>query len=314
MLLTSAQGGSSGVAAIPGLHTPSTRPIAIVTGATSGIGAEVARLLAHRGYRLLLVGRNCDTLESIARSLAGENDGEAPPHVLATLDLETPDAIEPAIQAALPPCCAADVLINCAGVGLYRSFLDSSAADAVRLMNINYFAALELVRAILPGMLQRGRGHIINIASISSKVGPWGHSAYSPAKAALVSLTQTLAAEHAGSGVHFSYVNPGIVDTAYFTNPDVRGLWECVKGRAIPADFVAARIVRLLDRPRLELCVPRHYRALDFLRAIHPSLAHRVVAWQSRPKAPRAAKEASATSPTPTPSSPPAAAVRATQF
>jgi short-subunit dehydrogenase len=280
------------------------RPIAIVTGATSGIGAAVTARLAQRGYRLLLVGRRRETLEELARSLepasqAASSGVESSRHLVALIDFAQPLAIESVIKAALPDDAEADVLINCAGIGLYRSFLECTADDAARLMNVNYFAAAGLIRATLPRMLKRGRGHIINIASISSKVGPWGHGSYSPAKAALVSLTQTLAAEHSGSGVHFSYVNPGIVDTAYFTNPDVASLWARVRGRAITADAVAKRIVGLIDRPKLELCVPRHYRVLDWLLAIHPSLAHRVVARQSRPQSDARIVEPSKTAPLP---------------
>ena len=148
-------------------------------------------------------------------------------------------------------------------------------------MEVNYFASVATLRAVLPGMLERRRGHVINIASMATKMGPWGHAGYAAAKAALVSLTQTLAAEHHGEGVHFSYVNPGIVDTEYFD--ELGGLAERVRRWRISPDVAADRIVALLDRPRLELCIPAHYRLIDVLKALHPSLAHRIVRSQSRP-------------------------------
>lgn len=257
-------------------RSDSERPVAVVTGASSGIGAAAARRLAQRGYRTILMARR----EPALRTLADELTAFAPSSVIP-VDLNDPRAIGEAADAVLEHGKPA-VLINCAGVGVYRAFLEQDDAVHRRVMQINYFAAAQMVRRLLPAMIERGSGHVINVGSMSVKVGPWGHGAYAAAKAALVSLTQTLAAEYTECGVHFSYVNPGIVDTPYFRTADTAGLWEIVKHRAISADCVAAEMVGLLDRPRLELCVPRHYRMLDYLRAISPTLAHRIVARGSR--------------------------------
>jgi short-subunit dehydrogenase len=275
---------------IPGQDTTTISPRAVLTGASSGIGAALAVCLAQRGYELVLVARSSERLARLVEQLPASER-----HVWVSIDLARPAEIETSLFDALGTQADPDVLINCAGVGLYRPFLESSSDDAARLMNVNYFSAAELIRMLLPGMLSRGRGHIINVASISAKIGPWGHSAYAPSKAALVSLTQTLAAEHARSGVRFSYVNPGIVDTEYFINQDVAPLWQGVRKRAISAQSVARRITGLLDRPRLELCVPRHYRLLELLSAIHAGMAHRLVAWQSRPRRSTSAVSAPAT-------------------
>jgi len=178
-----------------------------------------------------------------------------------------------------------DALFNNAGFGHYGEFLSQPTELHERLWRVNYLAAVETTRALLPGMLARRRGHIINTCSISSKVGPWGHAGYAASKAALVSVTQTLAAEYAAqlSGVHFSFVNPGIVSTAYFEVGSYRRMWPRVKHRAISPEVVARRMVGLLDRPRLQLCVPWYYRFIDFIDALSPTLAHRIVAAESRP-------------------------------
>lgn len=253
-------------------------PLAIITGASSGIGREVAALLARRGYRTLLLARRTERLERLAQELSAL----APSHA-AGLDL----ADESAVDQTLPPLLAAhgpaDVLINNAGYGLYRAFLDHTPADHHRLMQVNYFAAMAMTRLVLPGMIRQGRGHIINIASMSSKMGPWGHTGYAAAKAALVAATQTLAAEHGHEGVRLSYVNPGIVSTDYFRTNSFFPLMKRVQRYAISSEYVAQKIVGLLDRPRLELCIPRYYRILDWIRAISPGLAHWLVARNSRP-------------------------------
>jgi short-subunit dehydrogenase len=259
-----------------GMTSNDPRPLALITGASSGIGESVARRIAARGLRTLLVARRVDRLERLAAELT-----KIAPSFAVPMDLADAETVEPAIARLLEEHGPAQVLVNNAGFGRYVPFMDHSHEDHRRLMEVNYFAAVAMLRAVLPGMLLRRRGHVINIASISAKMGPWGHAGYSAAKAALVSLTQTLAAEHSDDGLNFSYVNPGIIDTEYFD--ELGSLGARVGSRKIPADIVAEGIVGLLDRPRLELCIPRHYRFLDLIKALHPGLAHRMVRHQSKP-------------------------------
>jgi hypothetical protein len=162
--------------------------------------------------------------------------------------------------------------------------MEHRRGDHEKLLRINYLAAVEMIRLVLPGMLRTGRGHVINVASISSKIGPWGHAGYAASKAALVSLTQTLAAEYGTKKLHFSYVNPGVVDTAYYNGAEMGELWNVVSRHAIHADDVAEKMLRLIDRPRLELCVPGHYRLLDAVKMVSMRLAHWLVARGSRPR------------------------------
>ncbi|HEX7009271.1 MAG TPA: SDR family NAD(P)-dependent oxidoreductase, partial [Phycisphaeraceae bacterium] len=248
----------------------------IVTGASGGIGSCVAQKLAQRGYRIVLIARNRDRLAALARQIHPR------PCLAIPLDLTKPERIAPSLRGLLAEYGPVEVLVNNAGASIYSRFLDQTPQEHERLMRVNYLAAAEMIRLVLPAMLQRQRGHIINVASVAARVGPWGHAGYAAAKAALISLTQTLAAEHADEGVHFSYVNPGIVDTPYFRLPDKAPLWRKVRRYAITPQRVSDRIVSLLDRPRLELYVPRHFRLIDWLWLIHPRLAHQVVARQSR--------------------------------
>ena len=253
------------------------RPVAIVTGASSGIGRAVAVLLGRRGYHLAILARRAAKLEELAAELSRVTTSTVLP-----LDLARTEAIEAAIEGirAHGPI---ELLVNNAGGGLYRPFLAHSLDDFRRLMAVHYFAAVSTIRAVLPGMIERRRGHVINVASIAVKMAPWGHAGYAAAKAALAALTQTLAAEHAESPVRFSLVHPGIVDTEYFDDPSYETLRPRVRRHAISAEHAARRIVGLIDRPRLELCIPAHYRVMDWFRALSPSLTHRLVARQSRP-------------------------------
>ncbi|MEX0744523.1 MAG: SDR family NAD(P)-dependent oxidoreductase [Phycisphaeraceae bacterium] len=257
-------------------------PLAIVTGATGGIGACTARRLARRGYRVALLGRDIERLATLERELSADPSG--PGCVSLALDLADADARQRGLRELLDAHGPAEVVVNNAGYNHYCRFADTPAEAYARITEVNYVAAVQLTRLTLPAMLDRRRGWVINVASVSTRMGPWGHASYAAAKAALVAMTQSLAAEHPRSGVHFTYVNPGIVDTGYYTQPTMAPLWQAVRRHAIEPDRVARGIERLLDRPRLAVSVPRHYRVLDWLVALSPALAHRLVASQSRPR------------------------------
>ncbi|MFA9479466.1 SDR family NAD(P)-dependent oxidoreductase [Phycisphaerales bacterium AB-hyl4] len=258
--------------------TSKQAPLAIVTGATGGIGACVARRLSGRGYRVALLGRNMARLAELEGELA-----TGPGCVSLAVDLSQREARADALAGLLSEHGPAEVLVNNAGYNTYQRFAEMSAEAYADITEVNYNAAVELTRMVLPTMLERRRGWVVNVASVSTRMGPWGHSGYAAAKSALIAMTQSLAAEHAGSGVHFTYVSPGIVDTGYYSGPTMGGLWRSVRKHAISPDRVAIGIERLLDRPRLALSVPAHYRVLDWIVALSPALGHRLVASQSRP-------------------------------
>ena len=257
------------------------RPTAVVTGASSGLGRCLARALAQRGWATVVIARRAGRLEALADELAPM----APCTPLA-MDLSQSEGVGPRLLSFLEDKgIEPDALFNNAGFGFFGEFLSQPMDLHERLWRVNYLAAVETTRALLPGMLARRRGHVMNTCSICSKIGPWGHAGYAASKAALVSVTQSLAAEFPArsSGVRFSFVNPGIVSTDYFENDSYRRMWPRVKHRAIAPEVVARKIVGLLDRPRLQLCVPWYYRFIDFIDALSPTLAHRIVAAESRP-------------------------------
>lgn len=254
------------------------KPLAIITGASSGIGLSTAKLLAEQGYRTLLIARRADRIEALAAELSPKARSIALP-----LDLEDAAILEPSITQALQEHGPADVLINNAGHSICKPMLWQTLEDHRRIMQVHYFAAVQMIQATLPIMLDRQRGHIINVASIATKMGPWGHAAYAAAKCALVSLTQTMAADYAGRGVHFSYVNPGLVRTEFFDNPGYESIAPQVDKRGIPPEKVAQGICNLIHKPKLELCIPRHYRILDWFKAASPGWAHRIVTKGSTP-------------------------------
>ena len=253
-------------------------PLAVVTGASSGIGAATAEALADRGYRTVLMARREERLRELADRLS-----ETAPSTALPLDLVDPEAVYTAFSRIVDEHGVPNVLVNAAGYGHYAAFLDHDTDELHRLMQVNYWAPLQAIRAVLPRMVEEGRGHIFNVSSISAKMGPWGHSGYAAAKAALVSLTETLAAEHAETPVRFSCVIPGIVRTEFFDRPTYARFSDANQRRAIPPQRLARAIVRAIDRPRLQIVVPAHYRMVDLMRWLAYEWTHRLVGRQSRP-------------------------------
>lgn len=262
-------------------NPPDSQPTAIITGASSGIGEQTARLLAKRGYATVLIARRVDRLNDLAREL----QSHAPSTPLG-IDLAEPGAVQRGIEIITSRHPRIDVLINNAGYGNYQPFLDQSLETHRRLYEVNYFAAAALTHAFLPGMIRAGRGHVINIASVAARFGPWGHGAYAGAKAALLTLTQCLACEYQDHGVNFSCVLPGLVRTEFFDRPDYQALQSQVSRHGIEPIRIARAIVRLLDRPRLEVWMPRHYRAVDWLKLLLPRTTFGIIRKQSKPPAP----------------------------
>jgi short-subunit dehydrogenase len=285
------------------MRTPDTaaghgrEPLAVITGASSGIGREIASGLARRGYRTVLIARRAHLLEDLAADLSRH----APSHPVV-LDLADRDSIAPAaarITAAHGP---ARVLINCAGFGAYEPFLEHSHAEFDRLMRVNFEAVVHLTRALLPGLIASGAtggAHVFNICSMSARVGPWGHAAYASSKGAMRAFTEVLHAEHANRGVHFTIVYPGVVRTEYFKKGTMSRLWPLVERHAVSVERVAGAVMRALEAPRVTLYVPWHYRVLDWIAAASPRTAW----WLVR----RGSRADGATQPSPMPDLPPIA-------
>ena len=187
---------------------------AVVTGASRGIGAEIAQWLSIAGVRLALVARNTKLLEDVAATL-----GRDAFVVSADLSLET-DASR-AAQNVMdefegPP----DIVVNNAGLFQIASLHQTAVEDFSRQLSTNLLAPFVMVRAFLPGMLERRRGHIITIGSVSDRMIFPGNGAYAATKFGARAMHEVLRAETRGTGVRATLVSPAAVDT---------GIWDPVK-------------------------------------------------------------------------------------
>jgi NADP-dependent 3-hydroxy acid dehydrogenase YdfG len=187
--------------------------VALVTGASRGIGEAIARRLARDGARVALVARSERALEALARSLGG---GAVP----VACDMRLPGAAD-VVQAALDDLGVdgPDILINNAGVFLIAP-VEGTSVDVFReMLELNLTAPFGFVRAFLPEMRRRGAGHIVTVGSIADRTAFTGNAAYAASKYGLRGMHEVLRSELKGTGVRASLISPGPVDTA---------LWDAV--------------------------------------------------------------------------------------
>ncbi|BCW74077.1 SDR family oxidoreductase [Arthrobacter sp. FX8] len=175
---------------------------ALVTGASTGMGAAIAERLAKRGLTVHAVARNEERLAELA-----DRTG-AVPHVV--------DLTDTAGLAGVVRDLKVDVLVNCAGVSRTGNILDSSEQDIDELIDVNLRGLLQLTRLVLPGMVERDLGHVVNISSIAGLYNFYGHTAYHATKAAVHQISRQLRNDTVGKRIRVTEICPGRVETEIF--------------------------------------------------------------------------------------------------
>ena len=183
--------------------------IAVVTGAGSGIGRATATALAQRGAQVVVADIDAGSGEASASALRAQGLLVSYRHV----DMTDPVSIETFAAAVLADCGAVDVLVNAAGWGRTAPFLEGSNEFWAKLVALNLVGPMQLAKALLPAMIQRASGRIVNISSDAGRVGSLGETVYSAAKGGLIAFTKSLARETARYNISVNCVCPGPTDT-----------------------------------------------------------------------------------------------------
>ena len=191
---------------------PKPRPTALVTGASSGIGLEIARELASLEHDVVLVARREDLLTAAASSIARHSGVRA---VALPADLAKPDGAGRLVARLAAETISVDVLVNNAGFGLYGPFVESPLARDLEMIQVNITSLTALTRLLLPPMLARGSGRILNVASTAAfQPGPL-MTVYYATKAYVLSFSEALARELAGTGISVTALCPGRTATEF---------------------------------------------------------------------------------------------------
>lgn len=241
-------------------------PIVLLTGASSGIGAATAKQLAGEGYALVLAGRRAERLQQ----LCDEIRGHMPEAALLPVPTDVRDSaqIEHLVTQAIQTFGRVDVLVNNAGVGETHQAWQPTDAQIDNIMGTNFVAPMQLTRAVMPGMIARGSGSIINVASVASHISTPTSSLYCASKFALRAWNDALRREMHGMGIAVSLVSPGYIRTEMTAEVPL----------AMPGpEIVAKAISRLIRRPKREVFVPGYYRPLTWLAAISPPLTDAIL-------------------------------------
>lgn len=261
--------------------TPSPRPLALVTGASGGIGLEIARELAARGHDLLLVARSAARLEALAAELQAKHGVQA--RALA-LDLAARDAADRLADEVERRGLAVDVLVNNAGFGLFGQHVQTALEDEQQMIDVNVTTLTRLAKRLLPAMVKRGRGHLLNVASTAAfQPGPY-MAVYYATKAYVLSYSEALAEELQGTGVQVTALCPGPTASGFQDKAAMQDS-ALVKGKRLPsAAEVAAYGVRAMLAGR-RVAVPGLVNRLlvQSLRLTPRRVVTRLVALMSRP-------------------------------
>jgi short-subunit dehydrogenase len=239
--------------------------VAVVTGASSGIGRAAAMLLAERGVRLALAGRDPAALAAVAERTGGQA-------IIA--DLAEPGGAERVAGQALDRWGRVDLLLSSAGAGWAGELGEMPPGMAEHLVALNLLAPLRLTGLLLPGMLERGGGHLAYVGSIAGATGVAREAVYAATKAGLAAFADSLREETAGRGVTVSVTVPGVVDTPFFER---RGSgYDRAWPAPIPPERVARAIVRAIESGRAEVFAPAWMRLPARFKGAAPSLYRRL--------------------------------------
>jgi short-subunit dehydrogenase len=227
--------------------TADSRPLALITGASAGIGAAFARAYAARGYDLALVARRADRLKALGAELSAAHGIEA---IAIPADLAGFEAHAAVLAAVTSKGRAVDALVNNAGFSIAQSFTGVPWARQRDFLMTLVVNACGLAHGVIPGMVQRGRGAIVNVGSLAAFApGVAGHSLYPGAKSLMVSWSQALAAELKGSGVKVTVTCPGFTLTEFAEANGTKGIMDEAPRRLFQtAEQVVAETLRANDR------------------------------------------------------------------
>jgi short-subunit dehydrogenase len=258
------------------MNTTTSNKVVIITGASSGIGAAVARRLARDGMRLTLAARRLDRLEGVATEVKALG-GEA---LVVQTDVRNHAEILRMVQVTLERWGCIDVLINNAGMSHDKPLFRLKAGVIREEIQLNLIAVIECTQAVLIEMLRKKSGQIINISSIAGLIATPGGSIYSATKFGVVGFSDAIRRELHGTGIQISIFCPGYTPTEL--SPVLKAIAEGRRDMPhplwlMPVNYVADQIAHLIRNPRRLVIIPAQWKLLVYITFLFPGIADRLM-------------------------------------
>ncbi|GIO33813.1 MULTISPECIES: SDR family NAD(P)-dependent oxidoreductase [Paenibacillus] len=244
--------------------------VVLITGASSGIGLLTAQMLSEKGAVPVLAARSESKLAEASGRIAGK-------HGIRVLDVTSEEEVRQTVEETIRDFGGIDILLNNAGYGKFEAATDMPSEEFGRMMDVNYMGTVRCTKAVLPHMLERRSGLIVNVASMAGKIGTAKSTAYTATKHAVLGFSNALRQELRGTGVAVSTVNPGPIDTPFFDIADPSGGYvSSVKWLMMKPEHVARKMVRLMETGKEELNLPLKAAAAMRLYQLFPRLSDRL--------------------------------------
>jgi short-subunit dehydrogenase len=246
----------------------------VITGASGGIGAEVAKLCAAQGANLVLLARNIEKLQQLQHDLEEQHHVTI---VVFKLDVSDTEKVKQIFTEIFEAMKYVDILVNNAGFGVFRAAHEATIEEIKGMFNVNVVGLMACTSMVLPSMREKRSGHIINIASQAGKIATPKSSVYSATKHAVLGYSNALRMELADDNVYVTTVNPGPIATNFFAIADEKGTYvKNVQRFMLQPEYVAKKIVNaMLDRPR-EVNLPRWMNMGSIIYTLFPALFERL--------------------------------------
>ncbi len=248
-----------------------------ITGASSGIGEALTKLLNANGAKLIISARRESELQRVKDECDHPNDIEIIP-----LDLSSQDSINKGWQQIQKNNIHIDILINNAGISQRLAALETDDVTERKIMEVNYFSPIKLSKMVLPGMIEKGGGHIVLISSLVGKFGTAKRSSYAASKHALHGYFESLRAENWKNNVHVSLICPGYVHTnisvnAMGKNGAKHGIMDLNQQRGKSAESCANAIIQAIEKNKKEIYFGGKEIVAIYLKRFFPNLLWKVV-------------------------------------
>ncbi|SFI51893.1 MULTISPECIES: SDR family oxidoreductase [unclassified Bacillus (in: firmicutes)] len=248
--------------------------VIVITGASSGIGEELAMQAAERGAIPVLIARTEEKLRALKQKI------ETTYHISChyyVLDISNEEEVELVFTQVLQDIGSIDILVNNAGFGVFKMFVDASVQEVKDMFDVNVFGLVACTKAVLPYMIERNSGHIVNIASLAGKIATPKSSAYAATKHAVLGFTNSLRMELANTNVTVTAINPGPIDTNFHTIADESGTYvKSVERYILKPNYVAQQIVKAIETKKREVNLPKWMSLGPIVFSLFPGLFERV--------------------------------------